>query len=144
MEQFFFIAEIFPELRERTFTFRELGQKKAAALKLPYSLLKKSILPVYAGFEITFLPRAKGDCVGLAEAKNTSIRTSVYATASPYATRRLRLTQRDGFALRNATASPYAARRLRLTQRDGFALRSATASPYAARSGTICTLCELC
>ena len=45
-----------------------------------FSLLKKSILPAYAGFEITFLPRAKGDCVDLAEAKNTSIRTSVYAT----------------------------------------------------------------
>ena len=41
---------------------------------------KKSILPAYAGFEITFLPRAKGDCVGLAEAKNSYIRTSVYAT----------------------------------------------------------------
>ena len=138
MEQFFFIAEIFPELRERTFTFRELGQKKAAALKLPYSLLKKSILPVYAGFEITFLPRAKGDCVGLAEAKNTSIRTSVYATLRlRNATLRLR---NATLRLRNATASPYAtrrcayaARRLRLTQRDGFALRNATASPYVAR-----------
>ena len=32
-----------------------------------------------------------------------------------------------------ATASPYTARRLRLTQRDGFALHSATASPYATR-----------
>ena len=32
-----------------------------------------------------------------------------------------------------ATASPYTARRLRLTQRDGFALHSATASPYARR-----------
>ncbi len=55
------------------------------------------------------------------------------ATASPYTARRLRLTQRDGFALHSATASPYTARRLRLTQRDGFALRNATASPYARR-----------
>ena len=44
------------------------------------SLSKKSFLPAYAGFEITFLPRAKGDCVDLSEAKNSSIRASVYAT----------------------------------------------------------------
>ena len=59
------------------------------------------------------------------------------ATASPYTARRLRLTQRDGFALHSATASPYAARRLRLTQRDGFALRKAATPTNRARRADV-------
>ena len=48
-------------------------------------------LPAYAGFEITFLPRAKGNCIDMTEAK-TLLSTQMYKrhrAAPPYAARRL-------------------------------------------------------